>query len=1482
MRKDIFTIFAVALVGVVALLGVGLGMFPFVSFPAAIDENRVATVSPAAVNGGGEYSFISDDNYINPDGLWYLRIVTSGTGWTQKTVRNNAAYNITAMTIHVVGGNVYGKLESKFFTVAGIAIEYNGNYIFQQIYSDNLKENFILFDGRLEEGDYKAEILVVYLYKESRITMDFHVDRTAPEIVLDGVSRNGITNGTVRGMSTDKSWSGDRLSMKYGYNRLDSGKPNSANKNYSNDQGLSAEGHYCMNVTDSAGNTSDLYRFTIDTTKPQNNFAYQLNNNKAYTSEDIVFKPSDNYALDKAWVKYEDGPWVSSQAEADAAGYGVIYNGTQITVPNDNPNGNWYFKASDTAGNYSDEYCVVLNVLQTFGNQTLIRNSYKSNYWYNVVLPANIFGVDGKNIAGTYSAASYKTALAFARSKEWEYRVTVSANGWMYVSAGNGNLAQLYTDKDELDAVVEKYAKTYVKERSIAKNGANTYGQIINDDLYLDSTALTRQQLVKPDFLEKELPVYLMQQNYAFVDPQFPYQTFAQIQMVANDFELVSRTAVDLVYGQTVADQVLVSGNNGQGYYLVTEWDTAGNSEVYYVYLDLSAPTLMADVTYGNNTQAKIVFDETKVGELAGTFRYLSLEMQQIADSVDRFVTLKINGRKLTDVSFVQGDVLPVLDGVEYYGNYTLELYDRSGNTLTFTVTIAGEAPSMTHSSLNSDTSCRLTLNVPDRNDTVTNLKLFYISYEGEYQELTADHKGVTVSPDTLQYTLTVGGKYTLWYQDLFGREAYCPYVFYLKGLPTGTLSGVMEGGITNKNVSLKYDDGNTLILYRVANGEKSEVPLDGIIFGQTYDETTRKYTATLMANADTSASYCFFLYKTGDKGLFVEYTFSIDCIIAPIYLYDVDGVTVNKNAYTNRPFSIYWNETVTLRYYTSATPGGAMGAVRYVMGTVLAANGTYFFTLRDTVGNEETFTVLLDSVVSYELGGEYVTLGEHEYIAKNDLKFTITEATAVAEFTSIPDVVSGGYITLEGTYTIWVTDAYGNSAEITIIIDRTPPTITLLGVGDSGATNANVQVNFDDYANAYLVNSHDQILGKIADGQVFATEGTYRIMAVDVVGNAAYVVFAINRTIPYESNVADGALTTGSVTLTFLGTLARQSVLCDGQEIDVAKRYTAVGEYLVAATDTLGNNMQFTFTILPTRVQAVDLDNLVDYEVVGVTLDGVAIVATITDGRLYLNENGKYNVKLKNTKNGNTFDFNIEVDNVVLFDANFTNGGLTTDTATLTFNEKVTQTVLCNGAAVKTAKQYSTAGEYQITATDELGNVATITFTILPKRTREIRLSHLDNYELVLVTLDTKTINAAIVDNTLTLTDKGMYGITLKIKDTTDVFGFGIEVDNTLPTVEITRDAGSFKTANVSKENVTAVLTCNGETLSYSLGRRHEGAGFYTLTLTDDLGNVNTYTFTISEPLNWAAWASIASIVALIILTLICVVLGRHRVRVR
>ena len=58
-----------------------------------------------------------------------------------------------------------------------------------------------------------------------------------------------------------------------------------------------------------------------------------------------------------------------------------------------------------------------------------------------------------------------------------------------------------------------------------------------------------------------------------------------------------------------------------------------------------------------------------------------------------------INGRNL-DARYVWGDELPVLNYSNgYYGAYTVSVYDRSGNALEFVIYIAGEDPSLKHTS---------------------------------------------------------------------------------------------------------------------------------------------------------------------------------------------------------------------------------------------------------------------------------------------------------------------------------------------------------------------------------------------------------------------------------------------------------------------------------------------------------------------------------------------------------------------------------------------------------------------------------------------------------------------------------------------------------------------------------------------------------------------------------------------------------------
>lgn len=1516
MRKriDIYTVLLVAVLAIVS------GLFSLVLSTRntinSVDESLTSTISPQGTwhdNTSNTWNMnISHDKYGDPsgedrEGLFHWgRSKPEGdnSGMADPVMKNlisisvNASQGNHALNFHIkrkncsnnqvddkhAGGK--GSVEGYDVNHGRILIYVNDAIVASPEYNLSNPGSYLEFDvstGNIEikwNTNYKIKLVLAFMYYNwyhhdvwyykgiATKTISFN-DTVKPTGTLKDVDGNVLSNNTETKKNVYFSWDDDMASAVLDGNA------------YSKNNTISNEGNHTIVLTDQVG-LSNTYKFKIDKTAPASNFQYPQYGTTRYTAGNIEYAPTDNLSeIKRREVKFgEDGTWVSSQSEATSYGYNVQFQSNKIIVPsNEANNGEWYFRATDSVGNTSQAECVELMKL-SFGNQWRIRESYKQSTWYNVTLPVS-FNKE-ENDTHVYTAASYEIALFFATSKEWQYRVQTLSNGnWNYVSSVNSNLIQEYTDRAELDKVVNKYASSYISERKIAKNGHNTYGQIINDNLENDETALTRQNLEAESFTGN-LPVYFLNADFKFEIPQgFVVKTNVSMQMVGND------EPMELQYDVTVGSQIFSDEDNKQGYYLVREWDEAGNEERYYVYVDISAPKLEAYATFGNGNTEPVEFDEKFVADHNGTFRYTSLDLSRILDSIDEYTMMKISGRKFAEVYYAQGDELPLLDGVTYYGKYDIEVYDRSGNTLSFYVTIAGEAPYLSTTSLTNETSCRLTLNVNDKTNAIVSLKMYRILYDGTYVQMTEDHKDVTVEPSTLQYTLTTGGKYTFWYQDMYGRIVECEPIFYLKGLPTATLSGVSEGGITNRNVTLRFNDSDKLILYKVEDGVRTEIPTSDF-FSCVFDETTHKGTASLTANEETSGSYVFFLYKADEISLFVEYTFSIDCIIAPIYILDDNGSEVTKNAFTNSSFHIYWSETVTLRYYTDTTPGGELGAIRYEMGKSFTANGMYYFTLRDTVGNEESFTILLDTMVSYQIAGEYKQLGEHEYLAKADLQFTITETNAVQVFNSTPSIVNGGVITAEGIYTIQIVDAYGNSATITIRIDKSAPTIVLDGTVDGGYTKNSVTVTTFDSTETYLVNKNNQIISAIEDGIVFDDEGTYRIMAVDEAGNTTVVVFTINRSVPFESNIPHTAITTGVVTFKFLGELQDETVqfsrydnLESAETIASKSKYTEPGTYSIFAVDTIGNEFYFSFTILPTRLQGLQLENLADIEVTA-TRNKLAYVVELVDNTLILTDEGNYVLNFYDTKKNIEYSFNVTVDNSVSVVSSIPNHSFTADTVQITFGETVKQEVTFEGEVIKNAKQYSKAGHYEIKATDELGNEIVFQFRIMPARLRVLNLENLNDVELLLVTKDDKEISVSLDENnSLELSTNGHYVLFFK-RITGEMFNLICDIDNTKPTIEIEKEPGSFKTSNASK-TVTATLSCDGgEAVNYTVGKKIEGAGHYTLTITDDLGNENVYTFDITEPLNWAAYASIGGLGLLGAVALIVVFKARRRVKTR
>lgn len=198
-------------------------------------------------------------------------------------------------------------------------------------------------------------------------------------------------------------------------------------------------------------------------------------------------------------------------------------------------------------------------------------------------------------------------------------------------------------------------------------------------------------------------------------------------------------------------------------------------------------------------------------------------------------------------------------------------------------------------------------------------------------------------------------------------------------------------------------------------------------------------------------------MYSSGDRSLYVEYTFEIDCILPAFYILNSDGDEIQPDGATNKSFYLRWDESdVTVRYYTAKS--GSLSSSRYTMNTVLTSGTLYYFTIKDSVGNTLEFTVLLDNYVDYTITGSYNYVGGVLY-AKTALTFTVNEPTQAFDVDNADGytVINGGAITQAGRYVIAVTDNYKNMLELVIVIDFTAPTLELDGVtvGDPRAARS-------------------------------------------------------------------------------------------------------------------------------------------------------------------------------------------------------------------------------------------------------------------------------------------------------------------------------------------------------------------------------------------------------------------------------------------
>ena len=1267
-------------------------------------------------------------------------------------------------------------------------------------------------DGLLtDEGNYLVRITdAAGNYTDYKFT----IDKTKPTFTLRGLvegldynaSKDGssaIWNIDVGGVGTQRANSNDSLTAFYSFAATD--YPGTATTAYTRGTELLEEGYYLIRLYDTAGNYSEQ-RFIIDSTAPT------ISTISEYLNYSFVFTASD---LHHAVIKYTHNG-VAKETKA-----GEVF----VECRSENF-GTWTFYAIDELGNRSATQTANLYYREDFGNLEGIKNGYKVSTWFTVSLPARIFN----DVAGNYTFATRDAALSFAISKEWQFRVEELANGWSYVNITNESVVQSYTNRNDLDAAVLKYASTYVSERKIMQLGNNTYPNPTDENGVTRDDALTMQTKELPEMLSAyaHLPFYLIQHGFEFTTPIAGVSGNTReisIQYLASDLMLEIGEIKALEYGVKLENALEDAyGQYLQGYYLIQESDRCGNIQRYVVYLDTDTPTLEGKVTLGNGEEQNIVFNNDYVTANENVMLYVSLSMNSIFDNIDDFSVLCISGRGLADVCYAQGDEMPMLSHENgYYGKYIINVYDRSMNYISFTIRIAGEEAVLKHTSLTNETKCSLYIDYDSANNAITSVELYKVMYDGQYVALSYDDDGAEVSASTLTYIIRTGGKYVVRFSDIFGRVVESAPVFYMKGLPSGSLSGVKANGVTKNNVSFDFAEGNGLHLYKYDTSTREWVLSDDEMSLTAKDGYS---VAQIIAGTSTSNLYKFFLFVESDMNLFTEYSFEIDCIAPLATITTEGGNELLQESVTRENFSVDWNEG-TARYYSKNSALGQYSETSYKRGTVITKAGTYVFTITDSVGNETKFNVTLDNLVSYSIDGDYTTLNDGSIISKSSVTLTINERTSEfnCDASNGLTIINGAKLTEDGTYSFVVKDAIGNEFSVVIIIDKFPPVPLIkatdgTGIGMNGATNKAFSVACEEANVAIFIRNGAQYVAY--DGATFDEEGTYSFRMTDRMNNACTFTVTIDRTVDfsvkgtYQEIGARSYISRYSLILTANETYSRFDV--EGPlKFGAGERVTEEGTYNVTIVDEVGNIETITL-IIDKTAPTVQINTLNDVE--------VAENSVINEG-----------FSLTCEEEGATLKYSMSGTNYTTYDGS----------------------------------DCTAVGTYYFIVTDFLGNEKSFSIRIDLTVTYEVKGSYkqIDNIYLSSTGLmlnveddyrrfDVESDNGITFGAGESVTKEGRYQITLEDR-AGNVLSIEFIIDKTAPEVQITSQNGEILEQNsstrnpfsvsVSEDDATMSISTSGVKYSDYEGTVLTDENTYYFTISDVVGN--TVSFTISIDLS-------------------------------
>ncbi len=1264
-----------------------------------------------------------------------------------------------------------------------------------------------VFSGSLTDGMYELQyscryassFLVDFTYYF--YTFQFEVDKSAPTNSLKAggstIASGAYTNKQIVYTAVDENFS----SIKYK-------RPNSSsystsyNDSYTVAATDSNNGKWYFYATDVKGQTSNTVNVYLDTVKPSGkvtNASGQTVANGGYANSSIKYSATDTYGVSKYEVKKPgSSTWTSYTS-------GTSLSGT---------NGWYYFRATDKAGNVSEEYKVYLDASIPTGTLYGGTVSKPNGAYTNADYIKYVASDSGSGIADCYvkmpGSSAYTvyasgTHLAtegtyffyckdYANNQSSTVTITLDKTKPTGTLYGGANAVQ---SGDSTNAAYIRFvpydaiglSATYVK-----KPGSGSYTS------YASGSQLTAEGTYSFYSVDK---AGNSSETYTItLDRTIPAaQLYADDEAIAsggytNAEHIRFESAGDCFVKRPGSDKFeeYISGveyyqPGKYTFYAETESGTA--TEHYTVVIDRTEKPL----TVGN------VIDGKTNGDVVLTWE--DGEPEHFAP----IVSVTVNGK-----AYTKGNAIYTIDT----GVYEIICTDAAGNEWTARFTSSKQ-------NVLTETLQKEYWEAPDAAGEffsfATYESAFNFAAQREYAfvrtgEWNSETWDTGIAMDAKDSVNAANGKYFIYKKSgnpeeevaYFTEERLYEVIseYAAVGIESFYYWEKEPAAISDGENLYSYSDGKKVLANSVQLGENIVCYLNGEPFEGTLVEREGESVLTVADEWGNTCEYSLIIIRTAPQILYATGEGSANTVTFDRTYYFKDAVTVSiADAYDEMAMFNVYDEAGTLigsfslgETYTITGSGSYTAeAVNHngksqVFSLIISRNAPIVEVTEN--GKDKTLDIAITESIDKE--SHIQTLEIYKSTNGGD---TWELLTADDYGTTISaDVLSYCFRT-SGLYRIVVTDEFRTGIDAVVSENeykQPAPEGILSGVENSGYTNGTVSFAWTDEATV-TVKKDGEIIEYVS-GQKLTEDGKYEITFENFDGYKATYTFIINTIAPeiVLNGAEDGDTVNRDVSAVFEGKGVTAELFRDGKSLGAYVSGTVIAEngaYRIVVTDLAQNTTEVVFTV----------DKAVDFSI-------------------DVNDKGLSN------------------------------------SVTITANEEVTFVLTRDGEVVeyKPGDAITQPAAYTLTITDVLGNKAEMSFTIVEPLVQkfEHNFDEVSGFEKALVNGEEKRLNYG----TLELFEDGTYEVGIVVGGKT--YTFTVTVDGTAPTIKLdgVENGGRTKRGVVLSEpsEMAEVKVYRGEEgIEYKLGETISEEGEYRVTVTDECGNATVYTFTIEAGTNWA-----------------------------